>query len=141
MGRSRKSVAELNVDAEARGVEAGHRARVQDGGWVKVTSDTHGDLGKFYRVEFVAGVVDGLISFSCRPDGPKAYKDDHLAASASPGRTPCMHAAIAARRLEREGLATYDAHGRWSATERVLAPLRERVAARQPADPFDGLPS
>lgn len=138
MGR-RLTVAERNVSAEARAAEAGHRARVQPGGWVKVTSDTHGDLGKWYRVEFV-GHIDGLVEFACRPEGPNAYQDDHLAASASPGSVPCMHAALAARRLEREGLATYDGHGRWSlslaAVESMLAVVRDRT----PDDLLEGLP-
>lgn len=136
---SRRPVPERNVAAEVRAVEEGHRARVQEDGSVNVTSDTHGDLGKWFHVTFVAH-VDGLISFSCRPEGPMAYKDDHLAASSTPGSTPCKHAALAARRLEREGLAQYDGHGRWSVATSLLAQIQAKVEARTPADLLAGLP-
>lgn len=136
---TRRPLPERNVAAEARAVKEGHRARVQDGGWVKVTSDTHGDLGKWFRVEFVAH-IDGLISFTCRPDGPMAYKDDHLAASSVPGAVPCKHAALAARRLEREGLANYDDFGRWSVDSTLLDWIRSKVEARTPSDLLDGIP-
>lgn len=138
MGNARP-VAERNVAAEARAVEEGHHARVQDDGSVKVTSDTHGDLGKWYRVEYVAH-MDGLISFSCRPGGPMAYRDDHLAASSMPGSVPCKHAALAARRLEREGLARYDDNGRWSVDASMLEAIRAKIEAQMPEDPFEGLP-
>lgn len=139
--RSRRlTVPERNVGAESRAVEEGHRAQVQPGGWVKVVSDTHGDIGKWFHVEFVTH-IDGLISFSCRPEGPKAYKDDHLAASAAPGTVPCKHAALAARRLEREGLARYDNHGRWVVDESLLDWIRAKIEAMQPADPFEGFGS
>lgn len=138
MGR-RLSTPERNVAAEARAVEEGHRARVQDDGSVKVTSDTHGDLGKWYRVEYVSH-SDGLISFTCQPGGPMAYRDDHLAASSTPGAVPCKHAALAARRLEREGLAVYDQHGRWSVTAEALERIRAKLAAATPADLLEGLP-
>lgn len=126
------TAAERNLAAEARAVEAGHRAFVQEGGWIKVTSDTHGDLGKWYHVEFL-GTPGAPIRFSCIPEGPKAYQDDHKAGSARPGVVPCMHAALAARRLEREGLAVLDEVGLWR-------DAREFVS-RQPDDPFEGLPS
>lgn len=138
MGKKR-TISERNVDAEARAVEAGHRARVQDGGWVKVTSDTHGDLGKFYRVE-AAAHADGLVSFSCRPQGPMAYKDDHLWLGVTPGLLPCMHAALACRALERHGLARLDEQGRWAATAKVLDEVRARLAEATPSDLLEGLP-
>lgn len=133
----RLTVAERNVAAESRAVEDGHRAFVQDGGWVKVVSDTYD--GKWYRVEFVTH-IDGLISFDCRPDGPNAYRDDHLAASSTPGSVPCKHAALAARRLEREGLANYDDHGRWTVDSTLLSWIEAKLAARLPSNPLDGLP-
>lgn len=123
--------AQTNLAAETRAVEAGHRAFVQPGGWIRVTSDTHGDLGKSYHVEFT-GSPGAPIRFSCRPEGACAYLDDHKAASARPGIVPCMHSALAARRLEREGLAVFDETGLWR-------DAREFVS-RQPADPFEGLP-
>lgn len=128
---------EANIAAESRAVEDGHHALVMPGGWVKVVSDTH--HGKWYEVVFL-GHIDGLILFVCRPHGPNAYRDDHLyAASALPGRLPCKHAALAARRLEREGLAVYDAHGRWQVTELALSLLP--APRRLPDDPLEGLPT
>lgn len=134
---SRSTIAERNVAAEARAIEEGHRAYVQDGGWVKVVSDTY--RGKWFHVEFVAH-VDGLISFSCRPEGPNSYRDDHLAASARPGSVPCKHAALAARALERHDLAVYDGHGRWSITSTMLDDLRANLEKATPADLLEGLP-
>lgn len=125
--------AQTNLAAETRAVEAGHRAFVQPGGWIRVTSDTHGDLGKFYRVEFTS-TPGAPVRFTCTPDGAKAFADDHLhTESGRPGVVPCMHAALAARRLEREGLAVLDETGLW----RDVRPF----VSRQPDDPFDGLPS
>lgn len=134
---SRLTIAERNVAAEARAVEEGHRAYVQSGGWVKVISDTH--HGKWFHVEFCAH-IDGLISFNCRPEGPNSYRDDHLAASASPGSVPCKHAALAARALERHDLACYDGHGRWSITATMLEDLRANLERTAPCDPLEGLP-
>lgn len=126
------NTAERNLAAEARAVEAGHRAFVQPGGWIRVSSDTHGDLGKHYRVEFTSS-PGAPIRFTCTPIGPMAFRDDHLhAESGRPGMVPCMHAALAARRLEREGLAELDETGLWR-------DAREFVS-RQPEDPFEGLP-
>lgn len=129
---------EVNIAAEARAVEAGHHAWVQEGGWVKVTSDSF--AGKWYEVIFVSH-IDGLVTFTCRPHGRAAYQEDHLyASSGRPGQVPCMHAALAARRLEREGLAELDGHGRWVATEKAMELVRARLAAATPANLLDGLP-
>lgn len=132
------TTAERNLAAEARAVEAGHHARVQEGGWVKVSSDSF--AGKWYEVIFVTH-IDGLITFTCRPHGRAAYKEDHLyASSGRPGQVSCMHAALAARRLEREGLAELDRHGRWVATEKAMEVVRAKLAAMMPEDPFEGFP-
>lgn len=135
MAHSRKTAAEINVAAEARAVEFGHHARIQEGGWVRVVSESF--EGKWYEVTFL-GHIDGLVSFLCRPHGRAAYREDHLyAASGRPGIVPCWHAAAAARSLERRGLAKYDAHGRWCATDKA------RALARRPAlpdNPLEGLP-
>jgi hypothetical protein len=101
--------AQRNLAAEVRAVEEGHRAVVQPGGWVRVKSDTV--AGKFYRVEFT-GWRGELVSFSCRPDGDRAYRGDHMATGGA-GVTPCKHAALAARRLELKGLAHLDERGYW----------------------------
>lgn len=152
MGR-RLSLPERNVAAETRAVEAGHRAFVQPDGSIRVLSDTHGDLGKGYRVEFVAGAYDGLVRFTCTPEGAMAYRDDHLhVETVRPGEVPCMHAALAARRLEREGLIRYDKNGRWQLVSfrphthvfvngRCTVEISDGRACNEPADPFDGLPS
>lgn len=134
---SKLTVAERNVRAEARAVEAGHRALLLDGGKVKIVSDTYD--GKWYVVEFVAH-TDGLVSFTCHPEGRNAYRDDHLAASSTPGSVPCMHAATAARRLERERLTAYDEHGRWAITPEALRRIAVRVGAQMPVDLLEGLP-
>ena len=116
------SPAQRALAAEARAVEEGHRAFVQEGGWVRVASDSR--PGKHYRVDVAAGSVGALIAFSCHPEGAGAYSDDHLALSGL-GYPPCKHAAVAARRLEREGLAAWDA-GAWLATD--------KAAVSEPAD-------
>lgn len=145
--RRRAPAAERNLNAEVRAIEAGHHARLQPGGWVKVTSDTHGDIGKAYRVEFEASAIYGLVTFTCKPEGPKAYQDDHLATSAQPGVAPCMHCALAARRLHREGLIAVDADdGLWHViVDGELIRHRHvyvsgRCSCGDPADPFEGLP-
>ncbi len=120
------STAARNLAAEVRAVEEGHRARL-DGASVVVTSDTvH---GKQFRVG-AASVPGGPIQFVCTPEGAGAFRSDHGRCTAAPGTTGCKHAALAARRLEREGLAALDA-GVWVSTATAT------VSA--PADPFAGL--
>lgn len=132
---ARKTTPERNVEAEARAVEEGHHAFVMPGGWVKVVSDSI--EGKWYEVLFV-GHIDDLISFTCRPHGRRCYQEDHLyASSGRPGELPCKHAALAARKLEREGLARLDRFGRWIATARARA---LRPAPQLPDNPLEGLP-
>lgn len=99
-----------NRDAETRAVEEGHRAFVQQDGSVRVASDSQ--PGKWYRVTFV-GTSDGMIAWSCDPRGEQAYSDDHLHVDSRDGVVPCKHAAVAARRLERERMAMLDVEGRW----------------------------
>lgn len=126
--------AERNLAAEVRAVEEGHRAFMQNDGrrdWVKVVSDTH--HGKSYRVDLLALLHGEPITFTCSPHGAAAYTDDHLVRQVEPGVAGCKHAALAARRLEREGKAEL-VGGRWVATSRMdLADLD------LPADPFEGL--
>ena len=93
------------------------------GGAIRVVSDTH--AGKAYRVEFSAYRGGGVV-FSCTPEGSKAFQDDHLATTGSAGVVPCMHAAVAARRLEREGLIVL-VNGEW---------VDNGVAPELAADPF-----
>lgn len=98
-----------NSEAEARFVEGGHRALVQSDGSVRVVSDTlH---GKYYVVTF-AGYGDKVI-FRCEPRGADDHRIGHMALVGDPGVVPCLHAAGAARRLEREGLIRWTRFG-WS---------------------------
>jgi hypothetical protein len=90
------------IACEARGLREGHRARaLGDGSLLVKASSGHGS----YRVR-VAGVRDGLLVLRCScPSG------DYRARLP----VPCKHAALAARRLEREGLARWDEDlGGWS---------------------------
>jgi SWIM zinc finger len=99
------------IACEARALREGRRARVVDDGSLLVKASS-GDGS--YRVR-VAGVRDGLLVLRCTcPSG------DYRARLP----VPCKHAALAARRLEREGLAHWDEDlGGWS-------PRRPLVRAR-----------
>lgn len=135
------NAARRNLAAEERAVEEGHRAFVQDDGSVLVVSDTFEH--KRYRVTFTdAGT--GIV-FRCTPQGHRAFEADHLDASAPPGVVCCKHAAVAARRLERERLAEFTSAGVWRALAVKPAHVHEFVDGRcscgEPEDPFDGLPS
>jgi hypothetical protein len=90
------------IACEARGLREGHRARVLDDGSILVkASSGHGS----YRVR-VAGVRNGLLALRC--DCPSGGYRARLP-------VPCKHAALAARRLERERLARWDERlGGWS---------------------------
>jgi hypothetical protein len=81
--------------AEIRAVEEGHNARVLPDGSILVKSESHPGS---YRVS-IRGMVDGVLRFGCTCRSGE-YR------SALP--VPCKHAALAARRLEREGLARWD---------------------------------
>jgi len=96
--------------AELRGVEGGRRTRVLQDGSLLVKADSQPGS---YRVQ-VDGVADGLIVFRCTcPSGD--YRA-HLP-------VPCKHAALAARRLEREGLAAWrDGGWRPRRRDRVQVP-------------------
>jgi len=117
-----RSIAQVNLDHEVAFVTSGHRALAHEAGGIRVLSDTHGDLGKAYRVTFAAPYVGSGVVFTCTPEGAKAYTDDHLHVVGSAGRTTCLHTAGAARRLEREGLIERNGHGEWVATERAAKP-------------------
>ena len=103
--------AAYTIACEARGLREGHRARALGDGSLLVKASS-GDGS--YRVR-VAGVRDGLLVLRCScPSG------DYRARLP----VPCKHAALAARRLEREGLARWDEDlGGWS-------PRRPPVRAR-----------
>jgi hypothetical protein len=104
---------EYALAAEVRAVEEGHLARVLPDGSILVKSDSRPGS---YLVR-IRRVSDGVIGFSCTcPSG--TYRPDRP--------VPCKHAALAGRRLEREGLAIHAA-GHWRARARTA--LRAALAA------------
>jgi hypothetical protein len=109
--------------AEIRAVEEGHNARVLPDGSILVKSESHPGS---YRVS-IRGMVDGVLRFGCTCRSGE-YR------SALP--VPCKHAALAARRLEREGLARWD-DGSWRLRERAQVHgarlLLARTVQRRPA--------
>jgi hypothetical protein len=114
---------------------------VQPDGSVLVKSDTR--PGKSYRITFAAYGVDEAVVFTCRPEGTASYADDHRDLTGKAGHVACKHAALAARRLRREGLArrTGPLFGSlWVLTQRAVDLTAARLP-EQPANPFEGLPS
>lgn len=106
--------------AECRAVEEGHRARVADDGSVAVKSDSTD--GVTYNVTFAA-TPDGRVRFGCTC--PSGFYRNALP-------VPCKHAALAARRLERERLAEWS-DGLWTVRQvprdvRGTAPARRTAA-------------
>jgi hypothetical protein len=91
--------------AEVRAVEEGHNARVLPDGSVLVKSESH--PGSHQVV--LRGITDGVLRFgcSCRSGTYRATLP-----------VPCKHAAVAARRLEREGLARWE-DGTWRLRDRA----------------------
>jgi hypothetical protein len=91
--------------AEIRAVEEGHNARVMPDGSILVKAESNPGS---YRVT-IRGIDDGVLRFGCDCRSGQ-YR------TALP--VPCKHAALAARRLEREGLARwYD--GSWRLRDRA----------------------
>jgi hypothetical protein len=93
--------------AEVRAVEEGHNARVLPDGSVLVKAESKPGS---YRVS-IRGVQDGVLRLGCTCRSG-AYR------TSLP--VPCKHAAVAARRLEREGLASWE-DGVWRLRERAQA--------------------
>jgi hypothetical protein len=91
--------------AEIRAVEEGHNARVLPDGSILVKSDSQPGS---YRVS-LRRVAGGVLWFACTCRSGE-YR------TALP--VPCKHAALAARRLEREGLARWE-DGSWRLRERA----------------------
>jgi hypothetical protein len=89
--------------AEIRAVEEGHNARVMPDGSILVKAESHPGS---YRV-FIRGIDDAILWFGC------SCRSGEYRASLP---VPCKHAALAARRLEREGLARWDG-GVWRLRE------------------------
>jgi hypothetical protein len=118
------SPAERSLAAEVRAIEEGHRSYLQPDGSYRVVSDSR--PGKWYRVDVALRRPGSAVGFSCRPEGPGSYRDDHLAAAAA-GLPPCKHAALVARRLEREGLASWAA-GEWAVAGEPTGPVEDPFA-------------
>ena len=111
--------------AEIRAVEEGHNARVMPDGSILVKAESHPGS---YRVT-IRGLDHGVLRFGCDCRSGQ-YR------TALP--VPCKHAALAARRLEREGLARWD-DGSWRLRDRAQVRgarlLLARTVQRRPA-PF-----
>jgi hypothetical protein len=91
--------------AEVRAVEEGHNARVLPDGSVLVKAEsTPGS----YRVT-VRAVDDGILRLGCTCRSGEYRRALPI---------PCKHAALAARRLEREGIARWEV-GRWRLRDRA----------------------
>jgi hypothetical protein len=109
--------------AEIRAVEEGHNARVLADGSILVKAESHPGS---YRVT-IRGIDDGVLRFGC-----SCRSGEYRA----PLPIPCKHAALAARRLEREGLARWD-DGAWRLRERAQVRgarlLLARTVQRRPA--------
>jgi hypothetical protein len=91
--------------AEIRAVEEGHNARVLPDGSILVKAESNSGS---YRVA-IRGIDDGVLRFGCSCRSGEYRR-------ALP--VPCKHAALAARRLEREGLARWE-DGHWRLRERA----------------------
>jgi hypothetical protein len=108
--------------AEIRAVEEGHNARVLPDGSILVKAESNPGS---YRV-YLRGIDDGVLRFGCN------CRSGEYRTSLS---VPCKHAALAARRLEREGLARWD-DGSWRLRNRALVRgarlLLARSVQRQP---------
>lgn len=114
---------ESSLAAETRAVEEGHRAFVQDDGSIRVVSDTR--PGVAYHITFDTLGGDQRIRFWC--DCPASPHHSRT----QPGHVVCKHEALAARRLEREGLARWDPEAGWVITDKA-------AITRRP-DPFERL--
>ena len=91
--------------AEIRAVEEGHNARVLPDGSVLVKAESQPGS---YRV-VLRGIAGGVLRFGC------SCRSGEYRTSLP---VPCKHAALAARRLEREGLARWE-DGSWRLRERA----------------------
>jgi hypothetical protein len=108
--------------AEIRAVEQGHNARVLPDGSILVKAESNPGS---YHVR-IRGINDDILWFAC-----SCRSGEHRTSLP----VPCKHAALAARRLEREGLARWD-DGTWRLRERAqirgVRLLLARTLHRQP---------
>jgi hypothetical protein len=109
--------------AEIRAVEEGHNARVLPDGSLLVKAESGPGS---YRV-VLRRIGDGVLWFGC------SCRSGEYRTSLP---VPCKHAALAARRLEREGLARWE-DGTWRLRERAQVRgarlLLARTVQRRPA--------
>lgn len=130
-----------NIAHEATAVEEGHRAYLAhdaQGWYVRIVSDTiH---GKAWKVRALTSGPGCPIVFDCVADGTQRAGHRHIS---KVGTLPCKHAGLAARRLERAGLAAFVARhvdgdivrpSRWVATDKVIDTdaVAELVDAKDP---------
>jgi hypothetical protein len=108
--------------AEVRAVESGHNARVLPDGSVLVKADSQAGS---YRV-WIRGVDGATLLFGCTCRAG-LYRTT-LA-------VPCKHAALAGRRLEREGFARWE-DGAWRLRPRAqVRAVRQLLASTAGARP------
>lgn len=122
---------QANLAAEVRATEEGHHAWITSGA-MRVISDT--TPGLWWNVTAAATHPGAGIVFHCCAENGDPTVGHGNRWSRRPGRVTCKHAALSARRLEREGLAVW-CHGLWIATEKaaVVGPVVG------PVDPFERL--
>ena len=110
--------------AEVRAVESGHNARVLADGSILVKSDSHPGSHRVWIRGLSRDTL--LLGCTCRSGSHRTVLP-----------VPCKHAALAGRRLEREGLARWH-DGAWRigrrAQVRGLRMLLARTVGREPAD-------
>lgn len=135
MSTTSQHLAELSFAAEIRAKENGHHAILRSDRTVSIKSDTTEGLHWIVRA-FTASEAGEPIVFECRADNPVlAEGRGHLPlVSRTPGACCCQHAATAAHRLEREGLAVW-VGGVWVATAKAVGPVDSD------GDPFAGFPA
>lgn len=136
------------IAAEARAIEEGHHAWL-DGRSIFVVSDTDERLG--YTVT-ASALGDRSVSFVCQPVNRRTrvpVEATHRRLVGHPAQTPCKHCALAARRLEREGLVEW--HDGWFVPPAVFdawqaqivadaQPVFDKLAAGSNDDPFACFP-
>lgn len=117
-----KSWVESALAAEARAVEEGHHARWDDQRRLFLVKSDSSDRDYEITVRAIVPArpcVSPWLSFGCTC--PAAQRGRHRSEP-----VPCKHAALVARRLEREGLAAWDGS---TAPWVPLGPLLEAALA------------
>jgi hypothetical protein len=122
------------IAAEARAIEEGHRAFIH-GDAIRVVSDTTPGLA--WLVTIPPTRPGEPLRFTCRPETPDLALNAHRDLHGAPGALPCKHAGVAARRLERHGLAAFVAPWGWVAGDDAPQP----VDTAADVDPFAGFPT